>query len=671
MMQTTITRPKWMPGGYVDILKKFDIDTIEFTFPRAARRVMRKPKPIKPSDFAEKYRVVNESVIEGPWKNIFSPYIVGIMDAMDYPSVQTGIICKCVQSAGSESVHNFMAYSVDRKPGPVMYVYPNKDAGRKQLKKRILPIFKDSPHLKRHLTGAVNDETSMEISLKHTRISIAWAHSPTSLATDPMRYVFFDETDKYPAVAAKAESDPISLGEKRTTTYRRRGKAKIIKLSTPTIKTNPIWVALTEEAQVIFDYFVKCPDCGQYQKMVFGDRDSVQGIKWPDTHDEDPEKIESDLLAWYSCEFCGSKWEDDARDRAARAGHWRSREKNPIRLEKYLELYNPKKIGFHIPAWISYFVSLSESAAAFIRGQKKKTKLKDFKNNYAAEPWKEYETVATPTEDKVLECRCALPPQTVPAEAVALTCGIDVQKVGFWYAVRAWARDYTSWNIDHGHLGRWGDVEALLFDTAYPVQDRDCRMKIWRAGVDTGGGKYADVSSTELTYLWLQDNMGFSETCRVWGVKGSSNPLPSKLKMGNVLNKTPSGKPLKMGMRLVIVDPNTGKDVFHDRLEKARQNMTGGAWLHAETGMDYAAMIAAEEKQAHDKGGEIWVQIGNRDNHYIDCEYFNCLLADWEWPGGGVNLLSEPVNLVADEKKPAEKKKKINPFTGGRQLFGV
>lgn len=95
--------------------------------------------------------------------------------------------------------------------------------------------------------------------------------------------------------------------------------------------------------------------------------------------------------------------------------------------------------------------------------------------------------------DRLLELRDPhLPPRTVPHGAVALTCGIDVQKRGFWYLVRAWMPTMASYVIDYGYLGSWDDVQALVFDTCYPVQGPDGsdvgeRMPIWRACIDSGG----------------------------------------------------------------------------------------------------------------------------------------------------------------------------------------
>jgi len=56
---------------------------------------------------------------------------------------------------------------------------------------------------------------------------------------------------------------------------------------------------------------------------------------------------------------------------------------------------------------------------------------------------------------EILAACCGLPPQTVPEQAVALSCGIDVQLSGFWSVVRAWAPDLTSRLIHYGFLATW------------------------------------------------------------------------------------------------------------------------------------------------------------------------------------------------------------------------
>ena len=64
-------------------------------------------------------------------------------------------------------------------------------------------------------------------------VAIIGANSPADLSSKPVRYIFMDETDRFPA-SAGTEGDPIKLAERRTETY--KWNRKIVKTSTPTIK---------------------------------------------------------------------------------------------------------------------------------------------------------------------------------------------------------------------------------------------------------------------------------------------------------------------------------------------------------------------------------------------------------------------------------------------------
>jgi phage terminase large subunit GpA-like protein len=303
---------------------------------------------------------------------------------------------------------------------------------------------------------------------------------------------------------------------------------------------------------------------------------------------------------------------------------------------EYLRAEHPGKIGFHVPSWLSRFVSLAKVMASFRRGLADRDALKDFLNKHAAEPWRVL--VRESSADELLQGRGVLPRQVVPQEAVGITCGIDVQKYGFWFVVRAWANDFSSWLIDYGHLATWEDVETLLFDTRWPVDASGRTAGIWRAAVDTGGGEQdGSVSMTEETYFWLRRN-GSGRGCRVWGTKGASRLLAGKLSVGKPLDKAPSGKPIQGGLQIVSLNTDALKDTVTYRLEQARSGGAMPAWLHQDTGDDYARQILAEAKQVDDKGVECWVQL-RKDNHLLDCEVMCHALADPEWPGGGVNLL--------------------------------
>jgi phage terminase large subunit GpA-like protein len=630
-------------------------------FTKAERRRLKKRKQIKPSEWSEKHRVLVKSVLPGTWKNSVTPYLVGIMDAGARPFVREVITCKAPQTGVSECINNYIGSRVDMAPGDWLCTYPDEATTKTNFKDRLIPMFKNSVRLRSLLTGKEKDLSDSRINLQHMTIYGAWASSVSTMANKPCRYANSDEIDKPGFRSASKEASALDLIDKRLNTY--RDISKHFKTSTPSVTTGLIWRELTENTDVIFDYHARCPFCSQDQLM------SMDHIKWDGGGDADSKGIRSKKLAWYECKHCGGRWDDNIRNMAVRDGRWIAREAG-IALDTFLDRFRPARVGFHLPAWISYFVSLSECAGAFIDGLKGKEKLKDFRNSFEALPWEEYEVLIQTDQADVLKCKAELPPQTVPQEAVALTCGIDMQKYGFPYVVRAWARDWTSWLIDYGTLPTFRDVANLLFGASYPVHGGGRDMMIWRAGLDTGGGKYKkDISSTEEAYLWLQDQMMTSVFCRVFGIKGSSHPLPTKLRLGGVINKTPSGKPLRMGMKLVFMDTDKLKDLFHQRMGKAKDQEPGGAYVHQETGLDYARQVTAERKQVNEKGVETWELCGTHDNHYLDAEAIAASMADWEMPGGGVNLLAEPVyGPVVREKK--QQKKTVNPFTGGSSYWG-
>jgi phage terminase large subunit GpA-like protein len=636
-----------------------------FSLTRAERKIFKRRKHIPVSEWAEKNRVLTMSSMPGPWKNERTPHLVGIMDAAGYPSVQTVILCKSPQTGGSECVHNFIGYCIDMAPGPVLYVYPDELVGRENMRDRIQPMIESSPRLRSYLSGVEDDKGLLRMNLAHMPVYIAWARSASRLSNKPIRYVVFDETDKYPETAGPKETDPISLGEARAITY--ENTKKLFKISTPTTEGNFIWQALTKEAQVIFDYWVKCPHCARDQRMIFTQ------IRWAHKiepgadgkyHSEDPEKIESEKLAWYQCAHCNAKWDDYIRNEAVRTGGWRSRvpeESNtlPIALKTYLDVYKPKKIGFHLPSWISPFVSLSKIAASFLRGLTDINSLKDFHNKHLAEPWKL--TVISKKKEQILAACCDLPAQTVPEAAFALTCGVDVQQYGFWFAVRAWAANMTSWLIHYGFLAVWKDLETLLFESSYPVGNTGRSLRIFRAAIDTGGGKkYESMTMTEETYFWLIRNRGRAGI-QLCGTKGASNPLPEMVNLGSGIISTPSGKKLPEVLRILSVDTGKAKDQYHFRLQLASNNETRdlpqAAFLHAGTGADYAAQILAEEKQIDEKGREVWVNPHQRPNHLFDADILAAVCTEMGFPGGGLRLYApRPKSAAQTGGPPAGKK---------------
>ena len=269
--------PKWLPPSLALWLRQRMAErpegklTVATRFSKGERAAMKRRRPVPISAWAEKHRILEMSAIRGRWRNVFTPYLTGIMDVSGLPGVETVIICKSPQTGGSECGHNIVGYCIDRLPGPVMYVFPDELTARENAKDRIIPMIEASPRLRQYMTGYGDDASSLRINLLHMPIYLGWSGSVSRLGNKPIRILILDELDKYKNPKNEASSE--SLAEKRTTTWRTR--RKVVKISTPTTDDGPIWKALTEEAGARFDFWVRCPHCGFFQHMDFLQRREV------------------------------------------------------------------------------------------------------------------------------------------------------------------------------------------------------------------------------------------------------------------------------------------------------------------------------------------------------------------------------------------------------------
>jgi len=641
--------PAWLPPhAAADLAGR----TVRLKLSGAERRVLRKKRQIPCSEWAEKHRVLpSDAAIPGKWRNSVTPYLAGIMDASFFESVQHITICAPPQTGKSDCINNCIAYAIDRRPGNVLVVYPDEVTGRENMRDRIMPMIRDSERLRAYMTTYSDDAAAMRIQLQHMRIYLAWANSPARLGNKPLPYVALDEIDKYPATAGKKESGPRELAQKRTRTFSHL--RKIWEASTPTTEDGPIWTAMygtpeqadgtpgqPPECEVVFKYWVRCPDCHKLQEMRFRDPDGgAYRLCWEGGHTADPREIEGKKLAWYECESCGARWDDARRNAAVRAGEWRDAERG-LSLTAYLESHRPRHIGFHLKAYVSPFVSLSESAAAFLRGLTDKTKLKDFANAHEAEPWREYRTERVESKILIL-AEQGLPAGRVPGggRVAALIAGVDTQDYGgFWYTIWAfsWGGPHLlkeSWCIRAGYLTGWGALEQILWADEY---------------FDADGRKYPVT-------LAVQDCLGH-RTSEVYTfcVKHRGAVVPAvgrdvfetPVKWGNAEFFPGTNKPIPGGLKLLRVNGKYFKDDLSQRLEISPGD-PGRVHLYEGFPAEYARHFTAE--YVGDKG--TWECPKHRANHLWDCSVYAAagheVLGVVHWP--------EPGRVPQGKARPAQR----------------
>lgn len=609
------TDPEWLPERFCDRTSRI---RLSFTPSRGERQLFRKRKRIPPSEWAPKNRAITYGPLKGSrWDNDFMPHMRGVMDASFFPSVRFVGNCKTPQTGSSAGVETMLGYVADMQPGDALIVYPDRDTASKRCTDYLQPMFKNSPRLRRLMTGVADDMAALRIKLRTMLVYMGWAGSVTSLGNVSARYLIGDEVDKWPEQPSKKEAGSLGLFFERARSF--KFGAKIWLISTPTIESGAIWVYLTTEADVVFDYKAVCPHCGTAQVMVFDNID-FDGCR-------DPKVMVAGNRALYMCSAHGCTWDDRDRDKAVRVGYWVARQANWQAEEEagrpwghdereimaYLQDERPRKICFYSPGWISPLVSLSECAAAFLKGLKSKKAMHYFDTQIKAVPYRDFETQRK--EDAILALKDDRPEALVPGnnQVAALVAGVDTQDNGFYFVIRAigWGLEQPSWKVRFGFVQTWPALEQVLFIDQYK---------------DSQGLFYP-------VHLAVQDAMGH----RTSEVYDFSRRFPGRLqpyKGGSGRRATPTtwstidtypGTSTKIpgGVRLVTCDTHYFKDELATKL-KIKPDDTGAYLMHSGTSEEYAAHLCAEYK---DERG-LWQCPKGKPNHYWDCEMMAGVAAD-------------------------------------------
>ena len=414
------------------------------------------------------------------------------MDAISDPRVESVVIMSSAQVGKTEVINCAIGYHIDQDPAPIMVVMPTERDAEAWSKDRFAPMARDTPCL----AGRISDPKSRDGSNKilHKRfpgghLTIVGANAPSGLASRPIRILLCDEVDRYPA-SAGAEGDPVNLAKKRTVTFWNR---KVVLVSTPTVRgTSRIEAAFAESDRR--RYLVPCAACGAEQVLAW-DR-----VRW----DKDADGTHRPETARYHCVGCDAPWSDALRWRAVRAGRW------------VAEAPFAGIAGFHLNEIYSSWVRLEAMVRAFLSAKAGgEATMKTFVNTSLGESW--VETGEAPDWRRLADRREEWKPGTVPAGALFLTAGADVQKDRIEVDIWAWGRGLSSWLVDHIVIPHgpersesWAALDALLGRT-WP-HARGAAMRLARLAIDTG-------YETSAVYAWSR-RAGFAQVSPVKGVDG-------------------------------------------------------------------------------------------------------------------------------------------------------
>ncbi|MCO5285196.1 MAG: phage terminase large subunit family protein [Chitinophagaceae bacterium] len=561
-----------------------------------------KPDPILTvSEWADANRILDSqsASMPGRYRTSVTPFSKEIMDNLgEYSEVEEVIVMKGAQLGITENGLNWIGYTIDISPCPMLLVEPTKEVVELVSKTRIQPMLESTPALTKKVKPARSRDSGNTLTKKEFPggiLRLAGANSAAGLRNMPVKRLMLDEVDAYP-VDLDSEGNPIDLAIKRTSTFARR---KIFILSTPTTKGNSVIEPLFEATDKRY-YFVPCPHCG-----------GMQHLKWEQLRYEYNSKSRIAKNVFYECEHCLSPIAERHKSQMLAAGQW---------IATAPENENSRRVGYHLNSLYSPLGWLSWRSIAenWEESQGDVPKLKTFYNTVLGLTYEE--TGDKPEWKNLYERREDYPVNRIPVDDVAfLTAGVDIQKDRIELEIVGWCEGKTSYSIDYrvltgfvagdGSAQVWQKLAAVLNETWQ--KPNGVTLPIRLMCVDSG------YSSTEV-YSFCRN----FPPSRVIPVKGKDNlnMITSSPKAVNVTRKNKAVDSVKVWM----IGTNLLKSELYGWLRLAKEE---NGYCHFPQydenyfkGLTAEELVITKDKKGRDK--QEWVKKYRR-NEPLDVRIYN------------------------------------------------
>ena len=589
-------------------------------FSAGERRMLRPPRMQTPSEWVTQHRRLTllDSPTEGPIDLSITPYTIEILDAAGRDTTRQITFMSSAQVAKSTTMCNILAWAVDDDPAPTMVVLPTEDNRDYFMLTRLLRgTLYSSPQLRRYLSGRSRDERSYQIALEHCVIYGAAAGSPADLQSRPVKRLFMDEPEDYPQTVGQ-QGDPVANARERLRWF---DDSFEWMSGTPSHRFGLLFREweLSDQRK----YHLRCPRCGTWQVMEW------DGLEWPDDV-RDPDEIQGRGLAWYRCRECEAHWTDDDKLRLMPAGLWVPADGSVAQDGTVRCNQDVAHRGYHLSAFYSPKIRFAEIAAEKLRCAGNVPRRMSFQQKWLGEPWQE--TVSNTSAERIAELALPYERGTVPEAGLFLTAGVDVQKSGFYYALRVWGYDEESWLVQAGYCESWEVLKRIVLQSTYRKTESGEPMRVMSACIDSGDGH-----RTSEVYRFCRAH---GEVCHA--TKGASTYTGFTVQRRR-LDKSATGLAIAHGLELCTINTKWAKDKLFRLI--AAEDAGSTAWhVHAEPDPDYCRQVTAEHLvRIRGRGFNVdrfaWQpKATGGANHYLDCEVGNIAAAEM----AGIWKLTEP-----------------------------
>jgi len=398
------------------------------------------PPELTVSSWADQHRVLSRksSAEYGQWRTSRMPFLREIQDCLsvEHPSNEV-VMEKATQIGGTEIGLNFVGYTIDYDPQPIMLVWPTSTVCKRNSRTRIAPMISECPTLRAKVSPDRSRDSSNTAVMKEFVggvLIIAGANSANDLASQPCGKLMLDEIDKYPK-DLDDEGDAVDQAEARTSTFWRH---KIFKTSSPTVLSLTRIHKEFKRSDMRY-YHVPCPHCGEFQRLVWGN------LQWPEGNPR---------AAVYVCAACANPIEERYKDDMLAAGTWVATVPGWTLVDGVWRLPagGVPVPGFHISGLytpLGLGRTWGQHAERYVARKDDPTRLKSWTHQTLGEPfddthelvdWEELQTRAEPYQLREIPPGCFL-----------LTASVDVQKDRLEILVRGFGGE-RRWTIDHHYL---------------------------------------------------------------------------------------------------------------------------------------------------------------------------------------------------------------------------
>jgi phage terminase large subunit GpA-like protein len=563
-------------------------------------------------------QVLTPSARPGRYNPDLTPWVEGILDALDDSQVTEVVAMKGAQVAWTDGVlNNYIGKRIDLDPCPMIVMFAKDQAAKEYNDEKFVPMVEATPHLACkipvHKTRDRDNRNNFK-SFPGGFLKFVGSNSPSSVKSTPAPVVAIEEPDDCNE-NLKDQGDTITLLKERTKTYARR---KVIFGGTPTIEG----ISRVEAAYKGSDqrkFYVPCHHCNEAHALMW------ENVRWqsdPELQHEVFGKARPDT-AYYICPHCGGLWNDVDKNRNVRQGIWRAGAAFYGIAGFYINELNSPFPGSTLQRLVEKRL-VAEHALA----QGDDTKMRSFRNNTEGLAYA-YQTDLPDIE--ALRARAEDYAELLaPWGVLVVTAGVDVQHDRLAISIVGWGKGEESWRLYWGEIhgqtsvkeqGAWIDLDALLSKPVAHVSGAQLRIRA--VSIDSSDGQTADA-----VYDFVRKRMGRN----FMAVKGGSDQGSEREIFCTPqvsVDKNRLQKAHAYGLRPFIVGVQRAKDLLLGQdagAGRLKLTGTGPGRMHWYSAIrpDWYEQVTSEVKAPHRtiRNRKVWQKKAGVRNEALDTEVY-------------------------------------------------